>query len=46
MQVPHIVSRPTVKIRTIVDLGLHDPEIAATPYAGRRLYVIDPVAKT
>ena len=46
MQVPHIVNRSTVKIRTIVDLGLHDPEIAATPYAGRRLYVIDPVAKT
>jgi hypothetical protein len=35
-----------VRIRTTVDLGLHDPEIAATPYAARRLYVIDPVANS
>jgi hypothetical protein len=46
MQVPYIINRSSVKIRTIVDLGLHDPEIAATPYADRRLYVIDPVAKS
>jgi len=45
-QVPHIVSRPSVRIRTTVDLALHDPEIVATPYAERRLYVIDPVANS
>jgi hypothetical protein len=43
-QVPHIIGRPSVRIRTTVDLGLHDPEIAATPYAERRLYVLEPVA--
>lgn len=28
-----------------VDLRLHDPEIADTPHADRRLYVLDPLAK-
>ncbi|MBB5534524.1 hypothetical protein [Rhizobium giardinii] len=40
-QVPHIVSRPTVTIRGQFDLRLHDPEIADTPYAARRFYVLD-----
>jgi hypothetical protein len=43
-QVPQIVSRPSLSIRTTVDLRLHDPEFADTPYADRRLYVLDPVA--
>jgi hypothetical protein len=46
LQVPHIVSRSSVRVRTTVDLGLHDPEIAATPYAQRRLYVLDRVANS
>jgi hypothetical protein len=45
-QVPHIINRASVRIRTSVDLRLHDPEIVDTPYADRRLYVIDPVAKS
>ena len=40
-QVPHIVSRPSVTIRGQFDLHLHDPEIAGTPYAARRFYVLD-----
>jgi hypothetical protein len=43
-QVPLIVSRPSVRVRMSADLRLHDPEIAATPYADRRFYVLDPVA--
>jgi hypothetical protein len=40
-QVPHIVSRPSVKVRGQFDLHLHDPEVAGTPYAARRFYVLD-----
>lgn len=40
-QVPHIVSRPSVKVRGQFDLHLHDPEIAGTPYAARRFFVLD-----
>lgn len=40
-QVPHIVSRPSVTVRGLFDLHLHDPEIAGTPYADRRFYVLD-----
>ncbi|MBL0373647.1 hypothetical protein JJB09_16605 [Rhizobium sp. KVB221] len=43
-QVPQIISRPSTRIRTTVDLHLHDPEIAGTPYGDRRFYVLDPVA--
>lgn len=43
-QVPQIVSRPSVRIRTTFDLTLHDPEIVDTPYAERRFYVLDPIA--
>lgn len=43
-QVPQIISRPSVNIRTTFDLTLHDPEIVDTPYANRRFYVLDPVA--
>ncbi len=40
-QVPHIISRPSVSVRGRFDLHLHDPEIAGTPYAARRFYVLD-----
>jgi hypothetical protein len=43
-QIPHILSRSSVKVRTTFDLRLHDPEIADTPYADRRFYIIDPIA--
>lgn len=46
LQVPQIVDRPTVNVRMTTDLLLHDPEIAGTPYADRRFYVLDPVAKS
>ncbi|CAN7239000.1 hypothetical protein [Rhizobium sp. LjRoot254] len=41
-QVPEIIGRKTVKIRTTLDLRLNDPEIVDTPYADRRLVVLDP----
>ena len=41
-QVPEIVGRMTLKIRTTLDLRLNDPEIVDTPYADRRLVVLDP----
>ncbi len=41
-QVPHIVNRPTLSLRCMFDLRLHDEEIAGTPYADRRFYVLDP----
>lgn len=40
-QVPHILARPSVTVRGRFDLHLHDPEIAGTPYAARRFYVLD-----
>ncbi|KQY15175.1 hypothetical protein [Rhizobium sp. Root482] len=40
-QVPQILSRPSVAVRGRFDLHLHDPEIAGTPYAARRFYVLD-----
>jgi len=45
-QVAHIVNRPSVRVRLTADLRLHDPEIAATPYADRRFHVLDPVANS
>ena len=42
-QVPEIIGRTTLKIRTSLDLRLNDPEIVDTPYAGRRLVVLDPI---
>ena len=43
-QVPHIISRPSTRVRTTFDLSLHDPEIAESLYSDRRFYVLDPVA--
>lgn len=43
-QIPQILARPSIRIRTMVDLRLHDPEIVDTPYADRRLHVLEPVA--
>lgn len=42
-QVPEIIGRTTLKIRTSLDLRLNDPEIVDTPYADRRLVVLDPI---
>ena len=41
-QVPQIVSRPTLDIICQFDLKLHDTEIADTPFADRRFYVLHP----
>jgi hypothetical protein len=41
-QVPEIIGRKTVNIRTTLDLRLSDPEIVDTPYADRRLVVLGP----
>ena len=41
-QVPHIISRPSLKIHCSFALRLEDPEIAATPYAERQFYVLRP----
>lgn len=40
-QVPSIIARPSVRVRTRLDIRLHDPELAGTPYADRRFYVLD-----
>ncbi len=45
-QVPHIVSRPSVNLTCMLDLHLNDPEIAKTPFAARRLYVLSPRSLT
>jgi hypothetical protein len=45
-QVPQVVSRPHSSIRTTVDLKLHDHEFAGTSYSGRRVFVLDPVARS
>ena len=41
-QVPHIISRPSLKIHCSFALRLEGPEIAATPYAERQFYVVRP----
>jgi hypothetical protein len=41
-QVPHIVGRPTLSIHCSFELALHDAEIAGSPFANRRFYVLHP----
>ena len=41
-QVPHIISRPTLNIHCSFELVLNDAEIAGSPYANRRFYVLHP----
>lgn len=41
-QVPHILARPTVKVRCTIEFTLDDSEIRGTPFARRRLIVLDP----
>jgi hypothetical protein len=41
-QVPEIIGRKALKIRTTLDLRLNDPEIVDTPCAERRLVVLGP----
>lgn len=42
-QVTDIIGHKTLKIVTSLELRLSDPEIAYTPYAERRLYVLDQI---
>lgn len=42
-QIPHILERPSVALRCTIELTLDDAEIAGSPYARRRLMVLDPV---
>lgn len=44
-QVPHLIARPSVKVRCAIELRLDDAEIAGTPFALRRLIVLDPVER-
>jgi hypothetical protein len=41
-QIPHILSRGTMQVRCTIELKLDDPEIAGSPYAERRLMVLEP----
>ena len=41
-QVPTIIGRPSLDIHCMVDLKLTDAEIADTPFAQRRFYVLHP----
>jgi hypothetical protein len=41
-QIPHILERPTVKVRCTIELTLDDAEIRGSPFARRRLVVLEP----
>lgn len=41
-QVPHILARPTVKVRCTIEFTLDDAQIRGSPFARRRLIVLDP----
>jgi hypothetical protein len=42
-QIPHILERPTLKVRCTIEMRLDDSAIRGSPYAMRRLVVLDPV---
>ena len=44
-QVPHILERPTVKVRCTIEFTLDDEQIRGSPYARRRLIVLDPAGE-
>ncbi|MFW6076280.1 MAG: hypothetical protein ACOC71_00880 [Hyphomicrobiales bacterium] len=41
-QVPHILARPTLKERCTIEFVLDDSQIRGSPFARRRLVVLDP----
>lgn len=41
-QIPQILARPSVRLRCSIDLTLDDGQIAGSPFARRRLIVLDP----
>jgi hypothetical protein len=41
-QVPHILARLTVRVRCTIEFTLDDSEIRGSPFARRRLVVLDP----
>jgi len=41
-QIPHILARPTVRVRCTIEFTLDDREIRGSPFARRRLVVVDP----
>jgi len=41
-QIPHILARPTARVRCTIEFTLDDREIRGSPFARRRLIVIDP----
>jgi hypothetical protein len=44
-QVPHILARPTVRVRCTIEFTLDDPHIHGSPFARRRLIVLDPAGE-
>ncbi len=44
-QVPRILARPTVKVRCTIEFTLDDPQIHGSPFARRRLIVLDPAGE-
>jgi hypothetical protein len=41
-QLPHILARPTARVRCSIEFTLDDPQIHGSPFARRRLIVLDP----
>lgn len=44
-QIPHILERPTSKVRCTIDLKLDDAKIAGSPFARRRIIVLEPAIR-
>ena len=45
-QIPHILARPTAKVRCTIEFTLDDSQIRGSPFARRRLIVLDPTGVT
>jgi hypothetical protein len=41
-QIPHILARPTLRLRCTIEFTLDDCQIAGSPFARRRMIVLDP----
>ncbi len=41
-QIPQILERPSIRLRCSIELTLDDGQIAGSPFASRRLIVLDP----
>ena len=44
-QIPHILARPTLKVRCTIEFTLDDSQIHGSPFARRRLIVLEPAGE-